>query len=340
MRILVQESLRPVEPIRYRQRSTGMLGICRIRAAAVVTGIAAVGLAGCTAMHAPAKATSRPAANSARAVSASTQTPKERAEADTAAMLKAFAPPPGARQLTRAPDSALNEQPPPPPDAEPDYVARTQWWIAPGNPKQVLAWETKHLPAPFQQCGGGGAKAWWDADCILPDVPGELTDRQLNIVTAAVGHGQTGIQVSASDQWIPARPATEVIPSAARVVTITMTDSTMTGNTAETAAEPKPATITNPAEVRRIAALLDGLPLILPEAYSCPTGGNGDLTLAFKARTHAPALATATAELTGCAFIDLTIGGRQQPRLGPGGAGRTLARQALTIAGLNWKLPQ
>jgi hypothetical protein len=316
-----------------------MLRTRRVRAAAVVTGIAAVALAGCAVMHAPAKVISRPAANPARAVSASTRTPKGRAEADTVAMLKAFAPPPGARRLSRSPASALDEQPPPPPSAEPDYVARTEWWIAPGNPRQVLAWETKHLPAPFQQCGGGSAKAWWDADCVLPDVPGVLTDRQLNIVTTAVGHGQTGIQVSSSDQWIPARPATEVIPPAARVVTITMTDSTMTGNTVETVREPKPVTVANPAEVRRIAALLDGLPLILPEPYGCPSGGNGDLTLVFTARTGAPALATVTAELTGCAFIDLTIGGTQQPELGPGGAGRTFARQAIKVAGLNWKLP-
>jgi hypothetical protein len=34
------------------------------------------------------------------------------------------------------------------------------------------------------------------------------------------------------------------------------------------------------------------------------------------------------------------IGGRPQPELGPGDGGLTLAAQAITIAGLDWKIPQ
>jgi hypothetical protein len=199
-----------------------MMQASRIRAAAVVAGIAAVALAGCTVMHAPARVTGHRAENSARSVSVPVQTPQ----------------------------------------------------------------------------------------------------------------GQ--------DQRIPARPASEVIPSAVRVVTLTMTTENFdsTANAFRSVKEPKPVTVTDPVKARRIAALLDGLPLAPTGAYLCPSGDiRSELTLTFKARTDAPALAIVTAELTDCAFIDVTVGGRQQPQLGPGDGGQTLAGQALEIAGLDWKIP-
>jgi hypothetical protein len=316
-----------------------MMRNSRFRTSAVLTGIVAVALGGCAValggcavVHAPAKGTNSPAANPARAIAASARTPKQRAEADIAATLKGFAPPPGARQVSSSPASTLNEQPSPP---LPDYVTGGEWWLAPGNPRQVLAWEAKHLPSQFGSAGGGeDGKATWVDNFILPDVPGVLTERRFSVATTAVGHGQTGIEVIARAQWIPARPASEVIPSAARVVTLTLTN---TSNT--TGQEPKPVTITDRAKVRRIAALLDGLTVTPPDAYSCPAERGGDLTLAFKAGVDAPALAIVTADLSGCAFITLTIGGKQQPGLGPGNGGLTLASQAVKIADLNWKIP-
>jgi hypothetical protein len=304
----------------------------RFRTSAVLTGIVAVALGGCGVVHAPAKGTNAPVTGSARAVGASTKTPKRRAEADIAATLKRFAPPPGARQVSGSPARALNEQPQP----VPDLVTRYEWWLAPGSPKQVIAWEAKHLPSSFGSPGEGedGTATWVD-DFILPDVPGALAERQFSVATTAVGHGQTGIEVIAQAQWIPARPASEVIPAAARVVTLTLTNTSDT-----TGQEPKSVTVTDPVKVRRIAALLDGLTVTPPGAYNCPAERGGDLTLAFKARADAPALAIVTADLSGCAFITLTIGGKQQPGLGPGDGGLTLASQAVKIAGLNWKIPR
>ena len=307
-----------------------------IRTSAVLAGIAAVALGGCAV--APATGISPPATASAKAVSTSTQTPKQRAEADIASLLKRFTAPPGAHQVSTSPASTLNAQPVTPSE-ESNYTGKTEWWLAPGNPEQVLAWEAKHVSLPYgtDRPSGTGTitRATWDDDFVLPDVSGVLFDRQLSVATTAVGHGQTGIEVIAQNQWIPARPASEVIPSAARVVTLTMTDSFNN----KTVKEPKPVTVTDPAKVRRIAALLDGLPLTPPAAYGCPAGGDGALTLTFKATTAAPALAVVTANLTGCAFIDLTINGKQQPGLGPAEGGPTLADEAFKIVGLNWKIP-
>jgi hypothetical protein len=132
-----------------------------------------------------------------------------------------------------------------------------------------------------------------------------------------------------------------MIPSAARVVTLALTETANpTAGVYTAVREPRPVTVTDPVKVRRTATLLDGLPLAPTGGYSCPSGTyRSDLALTFKATADDPALAIVTAELTDCAFTDLTIGGRLQPELGPGDGGRTLAARALKIAGLNWKLP-
>jgi hypothetical protein len=333
------QSLPSMEPAKYRQRPRDMMPTSRIRTSAVLAGIAAVALGGCAVVPAPATGTSHPATASAKAVSASTRTPKQRAEADIASILKRFTPPPGAHRVSTSPASLLNALP----DAsagEPNYVRGTEWWLAPGNPEQVLAWEAKHVSLPYgtgRPYGMGTlARDVWDDDFALPDVTGVLFDRQLSVATTPVGRGQTGIEVTARDQWIPTRPASEVIPSAARVVTLTLTG---TFNN-KTVKEPKPVTVTDPAKVRRIAALLDALPLTPTGAYGCPAGrGDGALTLAFKAGAAATALAVVTANLTGCAFINLTINGKQQPGIGPGDGGLTLAAEAFKVVGLSWKIP-
>jgi hypothetical protein len=316
-----------------------MMPTSRIRSSAVLAGIAAVALGGCAVVHAPATGTSHQVSASAKAVSASTRTPKQRAEADIASILKLFTPPPGAHQMPTSPARLLDADPTAS-AGEPNYVGRTEWWLASGNPEQVLTWAAKHVSLPYgtgRPYGIGTlAKDVWDDDFVLPDVTGVLFDRQLHIATTPLGSGQTGIEVTAREQWIPARPASETIPPAARVVTLTLTGAFNN----KTVTEPKPVTVTDPAKVRRIAALLDALPLTPPGAYSCPADrGDGALTLVFKATAAGTALAVVTANLTGCAFINLTIKGKQQPGIGPGDGGLTLAAEAFKVVGLSWKIP-
>jgi hypothetical protein len=127
------------------------------------------------------------------------------------------------------------------------------------------------------------------------------------------------------------------VPSAARVVTLALSQPKAASLPA---AEPAPVTVTNPARVRAIAALLDGLTAIPSGAvYSCPADSGGLLTLTFRASAAGPVLAVVAAQLTGCGFVGVTVDGKQQPELGPGDSGRALAARALKDAGLNWKLP-
>ena len=101
---------------------------------------------------------------------------------------------------------------------------------------------------------------------------------------------------------------------------------------------PKPVTITDPAAIRRLTALIDGLPPFPLGRYACPFDGNARLVLAFSAAPGGPVRTVATLELEGCEGVELTIGGVQQPTRGVVGGGRQVAAQALKAAGLNWNL--
>jgi hypothetical protein len=131
----------------------------------------------------------------------------------------------------------------------------------------------------------------------------------------------------------PARTPGEKIPSGATAATITL-DPDINVHVKP----PKPVTITNPAEIRRLAALIDGLPPFPLGRYACPFNGNARLVLAFRAAPGGPVRAAATIELEGCEGVDLTIGGVPQPTRGVPDGGRKDAAQALKIAGLNWSL--
>jgi hypothetical protein len=102
---------------------------------------------------------------------------------------------------------------------------------------------------------------------------------------------------------------------------------------------PAPVTVTDPAKVSQIVALIDAQPLFPPGPYNCPADDGQFLRLTFRARTGGPVLAVATLATSGCEGILITVGGKQQPELGPA-VGRATATQVLKIAGLRWQLPQ
>jgi hypothetical protein len=265
------------------------------------------------------------------------RTPKQRAENDAAQILAAFVPPPGATRLSAAPADLTQPVQTP---GTPDLVDKAGWWQVPGNASGLLGWETRHLPHRFASTGAavgdppvGGYPM--DASMFsLPPVPAVLDSRQLVVEVHYDGRGHTNIRVDAQVTWIPARSASERIPADASVVTIAHT---MDMNTRTPA--PKPVTITNPATVRRVAALINALPVSLPGTFHCPMDGGAALVLTFRAKAGGQALAVAHLATEGCQQVGLTIAGKPQPGLGQVGAGDSVATRVLHIAGLSWTLP-
>jgi len=333
---------RRVVPSRMASRAVVM-----VACTALAAGCAAV--SSTTPVQSPRQASSSPArttsstqtpqpAYSTPARPPAGQTPQQFADVDATSILASFAVPPGAVRLPGAPSvgNGLLKQASYP--GTPDLVDDVEWWQAPGAPATVLGWETDHLPPRFSSGGTGsgsnGNAFFWSDNFDLPAITGVLNSRGLEVEAVDAGGGKTDLRVDAQVTWIPARPASEVVPSAARAVTLSLLP-----NINVHTRLPGPVTITDPAQVRAIASLIDGLPEFPPGPYSCPAAFGDALVLTFRAQPGSPALAVATVALSGCEGIDFTIGSREQPGLGGPDQGQPVAARILKMAGLRWKLP-
>jgi hypothetical protein len=301
---------------------------------------AALALCGCGTVHAdptgkPTGSTGVPV-TSAKSPARPSPTPKQRAVADANSILASFAVPKGARRLSAAPtvENGVLKTPPQVPEML-DVVDTAEWWIAPGAPQSVLAWEAKHVSHRFSTAGSGQSSGpgftSWSQSFSLPDIPAVLDSRELAVTVVQDG-GKTAIRVDGQVAWQPARPAGEKVP-AAKAVTIALNLGLNQGGRKP----PKPVTITDRARVNSLKALINGLALFPPGMYSCPADFGESMVLTFRAGPRTPALAVATVTLGGCGGVNLTIGGKSQPALA--GLGQETGAAILKTAGLSWKIP-
>jgi hypothetical protein len=313
--------------------------------------LAVTALAGCAVVHTPAPhahpsgaASSGTAGTGTVAVTPSSSgTPEQRAVADAELMLKAFAPPAGAREVpgSPVPGSVMSRSPATPTPSDDDVVTKTSWWLAPGDPQQVLAWEKAHIPSLYRYFGGGttGFGIWNDVFSI-PAVPGLFDTRELAVSTTSAGGGRTAIRVDALVDWIPARHAGDTVPATARTAKLVETRTGLRGTPPKQATTViGTATVTDPAQVAALATYLNGLAADPPGGtWSCPMS-TGGLTVTFSAQPGGPALATASAGLGGCAFLSYSMPGQPSAALGGGGAGENLLDEVNHVTGLHWKTP-
>ena len=271
-------------------------------------------------------------------------TPQQRAVADADLMLKAFASPASAREVASSPvpSSPMSRSPGTPTPTDNDVVTETSWWLAPGDPQQVLAWEAAHIPTLYHLSGWGtSATGIWVDVFSIPAVPGLFDERELAVSTTAAGHGQTAIRVDALVDWIPVRPPGDTVPATARVATLAETRWGFGGTPPrQTTTVIATATVTDPAQVAALAAYLNGLPVDPPGGVSSCLMSSGGITVTFSTRPGGPALAKASAGLGGCEFLSYTMPGQQTVGLGGGPAGENLLDEIDRVSGLHWKLPQ
>ncbi len=231
-----------------------------------------------------------------------------------------------------------------PPDA-PDVATATRWWRAPGRPQAVLAWVRAHLPSGFTLAGTGTgtyrpgpsaaalSESWTD-QFALPAVPGVLTERWL-VVLAVPDGGQTAIRADAQVVWLPARPAAERIPADARAVTVTPVFGDQAGKARERL--DRAVTVTDPAKVAGVAALIDGLDRFPPGVANCPADFGAAIRLTFLASPHGRVVAVVVAGYAGCGVVSVTIRGRSMPALSDyTQSGQRLQDRVLAIAGVRW----
>jgi hypothetical protein len=312
--------------------------------AALAAACVALALAACasartvSADHSPMSSPTGSASLAAgQTTSATGETLKQRAEADAAAILRSFAVPPGGHRLGGPPNLPGGVLKTPASYLGATWeVHVTDFWEAPGDPQALLAWEQGRLTPRFTLGDAGFGPPVWDRGFQLAPA-GALVTRELDVELASAGDGQTGIRVDAWVAWQPPRPAGSQIPSTARTVTIAeSSNGVVTGPGAPaTKRLPAPVTITDPATVRALATLIDGLPLsAIPADTPCPDTLGPFLSLTFRARSGGPALATVQTDQP-CDGVSLTVGGEQQPNLENEPA---LDGRILKLAALPWKL--
>jgi hypothetical protein len=300
----------------------------------------AIVLAGCGTQHADS-AGPHATATTTTTATAATGSPRQRAATDAAHIIASFPRPPGAvRTGLIASLTAPGEGP----ATTPDIATATQWWRAPGRPQAVLAWIRAHVAAGLT-LGGSGSGSYepgptaapsqsWTDQFELPAVPGVLIQRWLVVVVVPDGD-QTAIRVDAQVIWLPARPAAERIPPDARVVTITPVFGLQPVKHLESL-DPT-ITVTSPAKVAAVVAVIDGLTLFPPGTFSCPADFGAAMRLTFRTSPRGPVVARLSAEYAGCGVVSVSIDGRAMPALSDyTSSGQQLQQRVLAIAGVRW----
>jgi len=268
---------------------------------------------------------------------AAAASPKQLAETAAASMLAAFRSPPGAERSGPIPVAALSDAPGA--SASPDYVTRTAWWRVPGQLDDVLSWIQAHRPAGFTLGGSGsssdssGITARFVEFSPSSSAPAVLAERSLYVSVAHDGADATALRVDSQVSWLPRKSAAERIPAAARVVTIVGLPAVSNGPVRPVGHFYGPVTVTDPATVTKIAAVVNGLPLMPPGVFNCPFSNGQGVRLTFRASVHGPVLAEVTGEMNGCGTVAMVIGGKQMPALSGGGQ---LAQRVLKLAGIHW----
>jgi hypothetical protein len=258
------------------------------------------------------------------AVAQPARTPPQRAAASARAILGEFVPPPGAVLLARPP--ALPSGSPVVGLTSATQADATRYWRADGSATALLAWEKAHISRGFSRQDVIIGPPSWNTMYTLPAVPGVLPTREMNVQFYDAGGGMTVIMAEAMVSWQPSRPASEVVPASVTAVTIAASGPVP-------APAPAPVTVTSGPAVRRLAALVNGLPRsTVAQDVPCPEGAG--LTLTFRAVAGGPPVAVADGP-GACGQVSLTLGGKAEPPLLPPDASAYRAT-VMKIAGLHW----
>lgn len=250
---------------------------------------------------------------------------EQRAAADAKAILGQFVPPPGAVRLPKRP--ALPDGAPVMGLASTTQADVTGYWRVSGTATALLAWEKAHISRSFSRQDVIIGPPSWNTVYTLPAVPGVLPKREMNVQFYQEGGGQTVITAEAMVSWQPPRPATETIPDSVTEVTIAPAGP-WPGN-------PAPVTITSAPTVRRLAALVNELPLSTVSSR-VPCYLAAGFTLTFRAAAGGPPVAVADGPAA-CGQVSFRLDGKGLPALLPTDAG-AYRDAVLKAAGLHWKL--
>jgi hypothetical protein len=161
---------------------------------------------------------------------------------------------------------------------------------------------------------------------------GQLSRRRIVFVLAAIV-AAAGVAIGLA-VWPSGSAAAGTIRAGARVVTVTP----VFGRDPNTSRHhlDHAFTITDPAKVARIAAIINGLAPFPRGVLSCAEDNGASMKLTFRTRLGGPAVATLLATYTGCSGI-ATPDSPNMPFLDDRtSSGQQVQQLVLAIAGVRW----
>jgi hypothetical protein len=200
----------------------------------------------------------------------------------------------------------------------PNLVQMHSYFLSPRPREAVLAWLKAHPPVSTgtQESGSLGIGKKTVVKYLgfeWPELPGKVRERRTAFAVAARPGGGSAIRVDTQAVWITPHLAAATIPAGARFIDVRLRKQSRLR---------KSKVISDPAEVRSIAKLINGFEVSQPGTYDCPLLRERDeeLTLAFRHSRRGPVLArVGQAVPPGCGRpLELTIHGRKPEYLEEG----------------------
>ena len=265
---------------------------------ALITAVAAVTVVGLGAMAiAPAHGLppGRTVTGTPKPPAATAAARRRRARLDAANLVARLRLAAGAVELSREPsgDGGLLRRPASKP-ATPALVDEHAWWRVPGSAASVLDYLSAHAPqgGKLTQSGSQGPLHGKPIIAFVgfswPPVAKLLAVRQLLVQAVDLSGGDTGVRADAQVQWIVPRPASERIPRGVHEIDVT--------RGAPGQAPTLSIKVLAANKIRALVAMVDGLEIVQPGAYSCPSSQPGApvVTFTFRASDGGTVLARAS----------------------------------------------
>ena len=238
------------------------------------------------------------------------------ARSDAALLLTFIRLPPGSERVAREPSGDAGLLSSPGETISGNIVDLHRFYVVAEDPTHVDAFVMSHRPQGSTRAGYGTGGVYGDTDRWFvsyswPPVKTLLNNRVLVISIAALTDDRSGVRVDAEVTWLPAKPAGDIIPTGAKVLTAVLSAGLNPGETGHA-----PVTTTDPEKIEAIRDFINRLGVFPPGAWHCPADFGQDLTISFATSPAATPFDVVVAGTSGCEGVQVQHLGRTvQPEL-------------------------
>jgi len=238
------------------------------------------------------------------------------ARRDAALLLTLIRLPPGSEPVTHEPSGDAGLLSSPGETIGGNLVDLHRFYVVAEVPTSVDAFVLSHRPRGSTRAGYGtggvygNTDQWFVSYSWLP-VKALFDNRLLVISIAALPDDRSGVRVDAEVTWLPAKPAGDIIPTGAKVLTAVLSAGLNPGEAGHA-----PVTTTDPGKIEAIRDFINRLGVFPPGARSCPADFGQYLTISFAASPAAAPFDVVVADTSGCEAVQVQHLGRSvQPEL-------------------------